>query len=346
MKMNDYAGLILSVFLIFLSIGGIGCGGGGSDESSNSLIPEGPITYNIGNYWYTDDAGQDLQIVRGGTALINLWADLEGVYDTRTEQISVKQNRSITAQSTSLWEEYNSYVNTCIITVLNEIQMNMGDFPTQGAWKITFDGQSFDLLGFDSINMEITGTGVTMTAYLSDNPVEGMSESLTWEELSDIEDQDDPPAYQFFCWVGYSVWIYYYEIIGIEYSSMKQIYDNATDLALNETVTVNGPVFPPDTGTRGKLVLTWIDSSGDRIMGQRDSFACSFTNWWEDVPANDRDGLFDGDMYLTEFIKNDNDLGFNCSFNNFILRETFNGSADEDSRLTMNGGFHLHLSWE
>ncbi len=344
MKPNAYTSLIFSLFLIFFSIGGTGCGGGGGGSDSGSLIPEGPITYNIGTY---SDNGieQHLQIIRGEAGLINVWADLQGVYDTTTSQITVEQNRSITVQSDSLWQDYNAFVETCLIAVHNEIQMNKGDFPAQGAWKITFTGQNFESLGFDSIIMEITDTGVTITASLSDNPIEGMPVSLTWDELDDIGDQEDAPVYQLFSWIGYSVWMYYYELMGIEYSSMKQIYDNATDLALNETVTVNGQRFPPDTGTRGKLILTWIDSSGDRIMGQRDSFACSFTNWWEDVPASERDGLFNGSMYLTDFVKNDNNLGFNCEFNSFAVNETYNGSVVEGSQLTVNGGFSLNLSW-
>jgi hypothetical protein len=344
MKPNVYAGLVFSLFLIIFSIGGTGCGGGGGGSSSESLIPEGPITYNIGTY-SIGDVEQHLQINSGKTGLTNVSADLQGIYDTTTNHITVEQNRSVTVQSNTLWEDYNSYVNTCRVTVLNEIHMNKGEFPTQGSWEISFEGQNFESLGFDSIIMEITDTGVDITAYLSDSPIDGMPVSLTWDELDGIGDQDDPPAYQLFSWIGYSVWMYYYELMGIEYSSMKQIYDNATDLALNETVTINGPVFPPDTGTRGKLVLTWIDSSSDGIMGQRDSFTCSFTNWWEDVPANDRDGLFNGSMYLTDFIKNDNNLGFNCEFNSFIINETYNGAVVEGSQLTVNGGFKLLLSW-
>lgn len=344
MKLNTYTGLVFSLFLIFFSIVGIGCGGGGGGSSSESLIPEGPITYNIGIY-SKGDVEQHLQINSGETGLTNVWADLQGIYNTTTNHITVEQNRNVTVQSNTLWEDYNSYVNTCRVTVLNEIQMNKGEFPTQGSWEISFEGQNFESLGFDSIIMEITDTGVDITAYLSDNPIDGMPVSLTWDELNGIGDQDDPPAYQLFSWIGYSVWMYYYELMGIEYRSMKLIYDNAADIALHKKATIDGTEFPPGAGTAGKLVLTWIDSSGDGIMGQQDSFDCSFTNWWEDNPADDHDALINGDIYLTDFIKNDNNLGFNCEFSSFVINETYNGSVDEGSQLTVNGGFSLHLSW-
>jgi len=341
MKPNAYTGLVFSLFLIFFSIVGAGCGGGGGGGSSESLIPEGPITYIISN----NDNEQYLQISSGQTGLTNVWADLQGVYDTTTNHITVEQNRSVTVQSNTLWKDYNSYVNTCRVTVLDEIHMNKGEFPTQGAWKITFIGQNFESLGFDNIIMEITDTGVTITAYLSENPIDDMPVNLTWNELDGIGDLDDPPAYQLFSWIGYSVWMYYYELMGIEYRSMKLIYDNAADIALNKKVTIDGTAFPPGTGTPGKLVINWIDSSGDGIMGQRDSFTCLFTNWWEDIPEGDHDALFNGTIYLTDFSKTDNNIGFNCEFSSFSVNETYNGSVDEGARLTMNGGFSLRLSW-
>lgn len=347
MKFESQIKRICSVLVILMSVSAAGCGGGGGgtdEDSSSNAIPEGAITYNVGNYWYDDDAvHQDLTVTKGEAGSATVWADLQGEYDSTTGIITAEINRYMIIGSTSLWSKYNSYVNTCWVTVTDEIEMAAGGSPAKGAWKITFNGISLYQLGFDSIILEVTGSGLDVTACLDNAAVQ--YESLSWDDLDAIENQDDPPACQLFSWVAYSVWMLYYEIIFIEGNTITAFDDRLGEFASSKTITIDGAVFPPNTGTAGSLEITWVDSSGNGTPGERDGFSCSFTNWWEDDPADDYDMLYNGELNFMEYIGGDDSAGFNCIFDGFTMQETYNGSVETDSALTLNGGFHLSMSW-
>jgi hypothetical protein len=347
MKTNILAKLVCLLILVLLSVSAAGCGGGGGDDdegSPNTLVPEGTITYNVGNYWWSD-TDQDLKITKGEAGSASVWADLQGEYDSSTDLITAEIDKTMLVGSTSLWSNYNSYVDTCWVTVIDEIEMQAGEPPTKGAWRINLNGHSFDKLGFNSIILDVTSTGLDISAYLNDAAVQGMSTSLTWDQLDNIEGQEDPPAYQLFSWACYSVWMLYYEIIFIEGNTITIFDDKFDELASSHSITIGGKVFPPNTGTAGSLGITWIDSSGDGSLGYRDGFECSFVNWWEDNPDDDYDMLFNGGLNFMEYVGGEDSIGFNCIFDGFTLQETYNGKIQTDSTLTLNGGFHLSESW-
>jgi hypothetical protein len=363
--------LMLALLIVSLA----GCFGGGDEDDDVADVPA-TVPDQL-NYEIRQGVGVSLTVDAGQPAsqVIVSSAFLTGSYNRITEAftlvpfapriMSVSASDFLAELDTQLTEEINdpavtvNFSQYAMQIVESAAWVGNGD-PVSGKFDI-YDGP------FRKITVTVNPAGVDIT-YLpfgeATLPGQIGSDSVTWDELDGLFDDDTAEPYARVAAFAYSVLRFMYEQGDLVIRTLEYIAENDTLLQQQSMVSESCDAYPlaPDlpVADPGMSTLNWVDDSLNNELGGGDSFFWIFDQCWSDDATDNIDLLFHGKLDMlnyAETVINDviTRIGFEAGDNNtsgiiyydLVLTETETDTNSAsviikvDEALTINGGFDM-----
>ncbi|HNQ85033.1 MAG TPA: hypothetical protein PLP82_01640 [Deltaproteobacteria bacterium] len=343
---------IAVVFLLTLlsSCGGSsGGGGGGGDDIT---IPE-EFSFSLSideldPFTITDQGGSGVTL---GTL-----APVTGTYVVDSGICTLGRDSLINIVREGWEAPYNAFT----IQVLSDITAETGRNPTQGSFKVTG--------GFpDTVSLTVV-TSPSPGATISLN--NGAQETYTWDELYALYLDENEEYWRWQASLSALIITRVIEEVIFSGDTLLQIEVNDDLLEDDGSITYSGSPFPgstPPSGVpvqQGTQTLSWTDTSWDSVLGPGDGFSWNYYWYWNNIPSEDIDLLYFGNVRMLGFLENsDGDeitsVGFmpegsaagGVFYDGFLIyttEEVSPGVIDvyEDDVLVYDGGYGIVFSTE
>ena len=338
--------LLLTLFILPLSIGTYGCGGGGDDDGGGgSPAPTAPesVNFTISELW-NPGPGRELlgaSVAMGGDNFTVQLLGIEPPGITGTYNLSSEAMRLNFGAFRYITSVYNAYTSIGV-SIAEPIDLLAGDNPTAGRLDVVITTTE-PAPAYTYLTLSFSNTGVRIRTYTQPGgpPIAVNGDlSYTWLQFEEVDDSF--PENVQFAKFSYGIWSFLLKQVGIIFDALEKILDNEDELADgNETLT--GAALPWAPGQSGRIV---INASGSGVS-PGDDFVLTYTNWWIDDLADNIDDLFNGLLTLFGYVEINGEppLGGDFVFTNFIKQETENNQAPSGDTVTVNGGFALIVDW-
>lgn len=290
--------------------GGDGDGNGGGSDDGGDGGGDGPVTilttYNMiltnlpGDNLLTADVGGAFSVALDFDSLYFTTLNLDVASDNAVTFLSYTAQQSNRFDLIVTGDAQSPLLGTLTVTLTEDIDANVDEAPTSGAFTVTTPGETVSV-DIDSSGVQIGLNGGVPVAY-------------TWGAFEDLLEDDTAELWQRRASLGANAFTFIYDL----FFEVADALDELEAVTLNNPVVTACDMFPgsPPAGViaQGETSITWL-GSGELMDG--DDFEWTFTQCWTDDPFDDTDGLLDGSISLqdyTETVDTDSNTLFEIGF--------------------------------